>query len=91
MKNLTTLPGAPDSRTITLGTVDDGLFPILSPQSDVSVLAISTYDNTQLIILLFQNESPFNAPPFVTAQELKDHKADSGISEGFAFQPSRTG
>jgi hypothetical protein len=37
MKNLTTLPGVPDSRTVTLGTFDDELFKLPSPQSEVSV------------------------------------------------------
>ncbi|PMD43585.1 hypothetical protein L207DRAFT_300657 [Hyaloscypha variabilis F] len=34
MKNLTTLPGAPDSRTVTLGTFDDELFKLPSAQSE---------------------------------------------------------
>jgi len=71
MKNLTTLPGAPESGTVTRGSVDDGLFPLLSRKSD--------------------RESPFNAPPFVTLQEMEDHKKDSGIRNGKEFQPSRTG
>jgi len=39
MKKLAALPGAPESRTVTRGSVDDGLFPLLSRQSDVSELA----------------------------------------------------
>jgi hypothetical protein len=38
MKNLTTLHGAPESRTVTLGSTEDGLFPLLSRKLDVSKL-----------------------------------------------------
>jgi hypothetical protein len=90
MKNLTTLPGAPESGTVTRGSVDDGLFPLLSRKSDVSELeGLNRRDianNTRM-----QRESPFNAPPFVTLQEMEDHKKDSGIEDGEEFQPSRTG
>jgi hypothetical protein len=39
MKNLTALPGAPESRTVARGLADDGLFPLLVRKSDVSELA----------------------------------------------------
>jgi hypothetical protein len=39
MKNLTALPGAPESRIVARGSVDDGLFPLLARKSDVSELA----------------------------------------------------
>jgi hypothetical protein len=38
MKNLTTLPGAPESRTVALGATDDGLLPLLRRKLDVSEL-----------------------------------------------------
>jgi hypothetical protein len=89
MKNLTALPGAPESRTVTRGSVDDGLFPLLSRKSDVSELEglnrRNIVNNPRM-----QRESPLNAPPFVTLQEMVDHK-DSGIGDGENFQPSQIG
>lgn len=34
LKNLPALPGAPDSRTATRGSVDLGLFPLLAGKAD---------------------------------------------------------
>ena len=88
MKKLTALPGAPESRTVTRGSVDDGLLPLLSRKSDVSELEGLNRRNIANKPRM-QRESPFNAPPFVTLQEMEDHK-DSGIG-GEEFQPSQTG
>lgn len=90
MENLTTLPGAPDSRTVTRGSNHEGLFPLLARKSDVSQHESLT-QQTKADNARSQRESPFNAPPFVTVQQLEDHKKDSGMGEGEEFQPSRTG
>jgi hypothetical protein len=68
MKKLAALPGAPESRTVTRGSVDDGLFPLLSRKSDVSELEGLNRRNIANKPRM-QRESPFNAPPFVTLQE----------------------
>lgn len=70
MKNLTTLEGAPGSHSATGGSVEDGLFPLLARKSDVSEQEPSINGNW-LKDTRLQREIPFNAPPFVTVQELE--------------------
>jgi hypothetical protein len=89
MKKLTPLPGAPESRTVTRGSVDDGLFPLLSRKSDVSELEGLNRRNIANNPRM-QREIPLNAQPFVKLQEMEDHK-DSGIRDGEEFQTSQTG